>query len=205
MPAHGQAAAEIPGAKQIDRRAMQEVCESSETVDVDSKGNFRCTVCPSDTDFKGNHLESFDLQEVYQGYFSARNAEQLLLVLAGCESHASGLGGSVLLTRDGAVWRKSAYFKGDKPLKCLSFRARDGLDRLVCLAGDAHFGTAEYLIRAESYRDASWHTEPLLEDIGTNMGAGSPAAGYCYEQEITTFDKFHQGPVSRSWLDRPKV
>jgi len=189
MSAHGQATEEISGAKQIDRRAMQEVCESSAAVSIDPKGSFQCTVCPSYTDFQGNNRESFDLQAVYQGHFSTANAEQLLLVLAGCESHASGLGGSILLTRDGTIWKKSRYFKGDKPLKCLSFKARDGLDRLVCFAGDAHFGTAAYWISAVSYKDNSLHAEPLLTGIGGNMGSGSPAAGYCYEQDITTFEK----------------
>ncbi|MGA7770013.1 MAG: hypothetical protein WCA27_27770 [Candidatus Sulfotelmatobacter sp.] len=187
MAAHGQAAEEIPGAKQIDRRAMQEVCESSATISVDPNGHFRCAVCPSYTDFHGNR-ESFDLQAVYQGRFSTTNSEQLLLALTGCEPHASGFGGSILLTRDGTVWKKSAYFKGQKPTKCLSFKARDGLDRLVCFAGDAHFGTSASWISALSYKDNSLHAETLL-DVGGNMALGSPAAGYCYEQDITTFEK----------------
>ena len=61
ISAHGQATEEIPSAKQIDRRAMQEVCESSAAVSIDPKGSFQCTVCPSYTDFHGNNRESFDL------------------------------------------------------------------------------------------------------------------------------------------------
>ncbi len=189
MSSHAQATEEIPGARQIDRSAMQEVCESNATIEVDPKGTFQCTVCPSYTDFQGNNRESFDLQAVYQGHFSAKNAEQLLLVMAGCESHASGLGGSILLTRDRTIWKKSGYFKGDKPLECLSFKSRDGLDRLACFAGDAHFGTASYWINAVSYKDNSLHVDPLLQDIGANTAGGFPAAGYCYEQEINKFEK----------------
>jgi hypothetical protein len=92
ISAHGQVAEEIPGAKQIDHRAMQEVCENSATVNVDPKGHFQCAVCPSYTDFHGTR-ESFDLQAVYQGHFSTSNAEQLLLALTGCESHAQALQG----------------------------------------------------------------------------------------------------------------
>lgn len=170
---------------------MQEVCESSAAVQIDPKGHFQCSVCPSYTDFHGTR-ESFDLNKAYQGHFSTTNTEQLLLAMAGCEPHVSGLGGTILLTRDGTVWKKAAYYKGDNASNCLSFRAHDRLDRLVCLAGDAHFGTAVYWINAESYKDTSLHAEPLLQDISANM-AGSPLGGYCYEQEIDKFEKLPSG------------
>ncbi len=188
ISARGQVAEEIPGAKLMDPRAMQTVCESRAAINIDPKGRFQCTVCPSYTNFQGTR-ESFDLQAVYRGHFSTINTEQLLLVLYGCEPHSSGFGGSILLTRDGTVWKKSGYFKGDNASKCLSFKARDGLDRLVCFVGDAHFGTSSYWINAVSYKGNSWHAEPLLSDIGGNMGSGSPAAGYCYEQDIDAFEK----------------
>jgi len=190
MSAHGQVAEEIPGSKQIDRRAMQEVCESSATISIDPKGHFQCDACPSYTDFHGNR-ESFDLLEVYQGHFSTTKAEQLLLVLIGCEPHVSGFGGSILLTRDGTVWKKSNYFKGHKPLKGLSFTARDGLDYLVSLGGDQHYDGSASWISAVSYKDNSLREDPLLA-VGGNSG-GPPAAGYCYEQDIATFEKVPSG------------
>lgn len=186
MSVHGQAAQEVAGANAMDRSALQEVCESSATISIDPKGHCQCSVCPSYTDFHGNR-ESFDLQEMYPGHFSTTSTEQLLLVMMGCEPHVSGFGGSILLTRDGTVWKKSAYFKGEKPTKCFSFKARDGLDRLVCLAGDQHFDGFASWISAVSYKDNSLRTESLLE-VGGNTG-GSPAAGYCYAQEIDRFEK----------------
>jgi hypothetical protein len=190
MSAHAQATEEIPGAKQIDRRAMQEVCESSATINIDPTGHFQCTVCPSYTDFHGNR-ESFDLQEVYKGHFSSANTEQLLLALTGCEPHVSGFGGSILLSRDGTVWKKSNYFKGNNASKCLTFRARDGLDRLVCFAGDSHAGNSVYWISAVSYKDNSLHAQTML-DLSGNM-AGLPIARYCYDQDIGTFEKLPSG------------
>jgi hypothetical protein len=190
ISARGQAAAEIPGAKPIDLGAMQQVCESSAATNIDANGQFQCTACPSYTDFHGNR-ESFYLRAVYQGHFSTTNAEQLLLAMNGCESHASGFGGSVLLTRDGDVWKKQSYFKGDSAWKCLSFKAHDGLDRLVCFAGDSHAGNSIYWINVVSYKDNSLHAEPLL-DLSGNM-AGSPIARYCYDQDIGTFEKLPSG------------
>lgn len=185
MSAHGQTVEEIAGTKQLDRSAWEAVCESR--ISADSKGTFQCTVCPSYTDFRGTR-GSFSLNAVYRGHFSATNADQLLLALYGCEPHVSMFGGSVLLTRDGAVWKKSGYFKGDNAMRCLSFKARDGLDRLVCFSGDSHFGNSVYWISAMSYKGNSLHAEPLL-DLSGNMGTGSPVARYCYEQEIDTFEK----------------
>lgn len=201
--ARGQTAEAIPGAKLMDPGAMQTVCESSAAINVDPKGHFQCTVCPSYTDLQGAR-ETFDLQAVYGGHFSTINTEQLLLALYGCEPHYSGFGGSILLIRDGTVWKKAGYFKADNALKCLSFKARDGLDRLVCLVGDAHFGTAAYWIRAVSYKDNSLHAEPLLQDIGANMAGGFPAAGYCYEQDIDTFEKVPSGAGFRVVVTQTK-
>jgi hypothetical protein len=191
VSAHGQAAKEIPGAKLMDPRAMQPVCESSTAVNIDPKGNFQCTVCPSYTDFRGNR-EPFDLRAVYQGHFSTTDTEQLLLALNGCESHASGYGGAILLTRDRTAWKKSAYFKGDNATNCLSFQAGDGLNRLVCSAGDSHAGDSVYWIRGVSYKGNSLRQEPLL-DVGGNMGTGSPVARYCYDQNIGTLEKLPSG------------
>ncbi len=188
MPAHGQTAEVVSGAKQIDSRAMQQVCESSAAVNMGPQGSFQCTVCPSYTDFYGLR-QSFDLRGVYQGHFSTTNAEQLLLVMDGCESHASGLGGSILFNREETTWKRSGYFKGTRPSRCLSFKTRDGLDRLVCLSGDMHFGTFTSWISALSYKDNSLREERLLEGVGGNTAGGSPEAGYCYEQNIARFDK----------------
>jgi len=189
--AHSQAPEEIPGAKLLDRRAMQEICETPAAINIDPNGHFQCTVCPSDTDFHGNR-ESFGLLSVYQGHFSTTAQQQLLVVMMGCESHASGFGGSVLLTRFGLLWKKSAYFRADKPRKCFSFKARDGFDLLVCLQGDQHYDGYATWISAVSYKAHSLHAEPLLEVSG-NAGLGSPKAGYCYGQEITAFEELPSG------------
>jgi hypothetical protein len=191
VSAHGQAAEGIPGAKQMDGNAMQEVCESSAAVNVDHEGRFQCDVCPSYTDFHGTR-QGYGLQQAFEGHFSTTDTEQLLLVMWGCEPHASGFGGSVLLTRDGKVWKKSAYFQAEKPFKCYSFKAHDGFDLLVCRGGDAHQGDAEYWINAQSYKGASVHKEPLL-NTSSNLAGGSPQAGYCYDQEIDSFERLSSG------------
>jgi len=202
MSAHGQVAEEIPGSKQIDRRAMQEVCESSATISIDPKGHFQCDACPSYTDFHGNR-ESFDLLEVYQGHFSTTKAEQLLLVLIGCEPHVSGFGGSILLTRDGTVWKKSNYFKGHKPLKGLSFTARDGLDYLVSLGGDQHYDGSASWISAVSYKDNSLREDPCLQSAGIQVARRQPVT--VMSRTSPRLKRCHQATVLKPWLRRSEV
>jgi hypothetical protein len=188
---YGQGTGEVPIPKQVDASVRQLVCQNDATATTDPKGHFQCNVCPSYTDFHGNH-EGYALNQAFYGHFSAANADQLLLVMWGCEPHVAGFGGSILLTRDGAVWKQSAYFQGDKPIQCLSFNGRDGLNRLVCRGADAHFGNADYWISAKSYEGGSVHDQPLLA-VGSNLGSGSPISGFCYDQDIDRFEKLPSG------------
>lgn len=182
------------GAQQIDRGAMQAVCEPGIAVSVGASGRYQCDVCPSYTDFHGNSKLSFDLQKVFRGRFSTTAHEQALLVLSGCENHADGFGGTALLAREGEGWKKSAYFKAFKPSACLSFKGRDGLERLACREDDMHFGTAESWIETVSFRGNSLHQHPALPTIIDNMaGLGFPVKGYCYEQNISRFEKLSSG------------
>jgi hypothetical protein len=200
MSARGQGA---PSANQIDRRAMQQVCESSATINIDAKGHFQCSVCPSYTDFHGTR-ESFDLQAVYRGRFSTTNTDQLLLALNGCEPHSSGFGGSILLTRDGTAWKKSGYFKGDDASKCLSFKARDGFDRLVCFAGDSHAGNSVY-----------WTEHSHIKRIPcTRTHCSTPAGTWALAlrslitvmtRASTPLKNSHPATASVSWLHKPEV
>jgi hypothetical protein len=190
MSVHGLAAEGAAGAGQIDRAAMQAVCESSAAVGTDPSGRFQCAVCPSYTDFHGSRKQPFNLQKVLRGHFSNTTSEQLLLGLSGCEDHADGFGGSALLTREGAGWKKAGYFKAFRPSDCLSFKGRDGLERLACRENDMHFGTSESWIEAASFEDNTLHRHHTLPLIIDNMaGLGFPVKGYCYEQEITAFRK----------------
>lgn len=186
MTAQGVAAS----AQQIDRGAMQVVCESSAAVGVDARGRFQCNVCPSYTDFHGNRKESFNLQKVFRGHFSNTAHRQALLVLSGCESHADGFGGTALLTREGAGWRKAGYFKAFRPSDCLSFTGRDGLERLACRQDDMHFGTADSWIESASFEDNSLHRQSMLPPVIDNLaGLGFAVKGTCYEQKIARFEK----------------
>lgn len=190
-PVYGLAGGSAAGAHLIGHSAMQAVCGTSAAVSIGPAGHYECNACPSYTDFGGDRKESFNLQKVFQGHFSTTAHEQALLVLSGCESHADGFGGTALLTREGAGWKKSAYFKAFKPLACLSFKGRDGLEHLACRENDAHFGTAEYWIETASFKDNSLHHDHVFPVIliDNMAGLGFARKGYCYEQNITRFER----------------
>ncbi len=172
------------------RGAMLAVCESSSAVSVGPSGHYQCDECPSYTDFHGNRKQLFNLQKEFRGHFSTTTREQLLLVLSGCESHADGFGGTALLTREGAGWKKAGYFKAFKPSDCFSFKGHDGLERLACREDDMHFGTGESWIEAASFEDNTLHRHYMLPLIIDNMaGLGFAVKGYCYEQNIASFEK----------------
>jgi len=183
-----------PVAQKVDRGAMRAVCESNGAVSIGPSGGFQCDVCPSYTDFHGNRKESFELKKVFRGHFSTTAHEQALLVLGGCENHADGFGGSAMLTREGAGWKRVGYFKAFKPSSCLSFKGRDGLERLACRENDAHFGTAESWIETVSFKNNALHRHFALPAIIDNMaGLGFAVKGYCYEQNISRFERLPAG------------
>ena len=183
-------AQDFPPPGSVGGRAMLAVCESSSAVSVGPSGRYQCDVCPSYTDFHGNRKQSFNLQKEFRGHFSTTTSEQLLLVLSGCESHADGFGGTALLTREGAGWKKEGYFKAFKPSDCLSFKGRDGLERLACRENDMHFGTGESWIETVSFEGNSLHQHRALPVVIDNLaGLGFAVKGCCYEQNIASFEK----------------
>jgi hypothetical protein len=186
LPLYGQTPAKGTSTEELDRSAMQVVCEGG-VVNTDVGGHLQCAECPSYTDLPGQH-ESFRLEAAYRGhFFSIKDTDQLLLVLGGCGSNSRGLGGSVLLAREGAAWTMVTYFDAEHPNRCLALRASKGLDRLICETEDMHFGTGVAVLYPAYQSDPQ--PEPLLE-IGSNMGVGTPVAGrWCYEQAITSLEK----------------
>jgi hypothetical protein len=76
------------------------------------------------------------------GSFTRAGAEQVLLGMDGCESHAQSYGGLVLLARQGDFFVLARYYSGLNPSDCRAFRRDDGRDLLVCHDQDVHQGFA---------------------------------------------------------------
>jgi hypothetical protein len=83
------------------------------------------------------------IQGVLRGHFTSPRADEAVAdYLGGCEAHVNDSGGSILLRKEDGIWRRIAYFRGDRAARCLVFPRRDGLDALVC--ANASSGQGEY-------------------------------------------------------------
>jgi hypothetical protein len=67
------------------------------------------------------------------GHYTSATADEMLADYdAGCESHATNFGGSVLLRRSAGSWRRLSFTPGLRSDRCLRFARSDGRDALVC-------------------------------------------------------------------------
>lgn len=108
-----------------------------------------CSVCPKETAFAGN--PAWNVRTITFGHFLAANSQDALVGGSGCESHADGMSGAYLFTKDRSSWWKLWYSPGENADDCKKIAASDGRDLLVCQASDSHHGVADsflYLLDA---------------------------------------------------------
>lgn len=109
---------------------------------------FGCVCCAPFADCAPGEAPQESVDSVFwpswslAGSFSRAGAEQRVLAMAGCESHAAGYGGLVLLGRRGDRFVMERYYGGVFPRECRAFRRDDGRDLLVCRHEDGHMGHA---------------------------------------------------------------
>jgi len=105
-------------------------------------GDAVCTVCPDETGFSGSP-ETWSVETVFYGHFLSASSRDVLVNGSGCEPHAEGMSGSVVLTRQQNSWRKVRYLPGTRAEDCRQLPGFDGRDRLICAQTDGHYGFYE--------------------------------------------------------------
>jgi hypothetical protein len=136
-----------------------------------------CAVCPQDTSSPGG---VWNLRAITLGHFVSPASEDVLISGFGCESHADGWSGTFLFTKDGSSWRRVRYLQGMNAFDCKKLPGSDDRDRLVCAAGDMHFGVADsYLYLLDPGRDPA--TLDPLDDTsrGVSFFAVDDSLGGC--------------------------
>ncbi len=108
-----------------------------------SAADHGCDKCPPGTEFPKSRL---DLEGVIYGHFLSPSSNDAAVGFFGCESHASGLGGTALLSREGNGWRLISIRPGVIADDCKKLRAPDGRDVLICFGGDLHFGISDQFL-----------------------------------------------------------
>ena len=140
VPAEAREAAEL----------LRNVCQMGAPLNpMPGELSFGCVCCapfdgckPSDPPVVADESVYFPHQTI-SGAFTSAGADQRVMPMWGCETHAENYGGTVLLERgtDGFVLHR--YISGLSANQCWPVRRVDGRDLLVCTRSDVHQGTAE--------------------------------------------------------------
>ena len=148
---------------------LKAICPSSIAGDPPSG----CRPCPKYTSvgdsWPENVQELFKLDTVLYGSFTAAGAEEALAGFSGCESHATGFGGTTLLNKVSGAWVMVKYIQAWGTGACRIYHLRTGRDLLLC-AGEYHNmgGGSEYIwLSSISRDDQSLSGRNVIEVIDT--------------------------------------
>lgn len=114
---------------------------------VDRKGagpaSYGCDACPEGNHEKGGSVV-WSVDRAIYGHYYSKDFEDALLVMSGCEPHASLWGGTAAFTRIAGIWRKLWYKPGLITDRCRKVTRRDERDVLVCALDDRHYNGTEW-------------------------------------------------------------
>jgi len=135
-------------------------------VRTEKKGALYCDAVPG---YPDNDRCGLDIRGVLHGHFTSPQADEVVADFWGCGSHATNYGGSILLRKKGGIWRRIAYFPGERAARCLVFPRRDGRDALVCAGAFSGQGENDANIELRSLKPGV-KPEDLL-DVHRDDGA----------------------------------
>jgi hypothetical protein len=130
-----------------------------------------CSACPPGTDFPNDQL---DVRGVVYGHFLGPLSDDAAVGFSGCESHASGLGGALLLSRRSGNWRLVSIRPAAIVEDCKKLGARDGHDVLVCFGQDGHQGVESSYLYLLDFA-LPWHPE---DGLGIFLTVTDSAGGF---------------------------
>lgn len=137
-----------------------------------------CRPCPKYTSVGDaqpeNVQELFRLATVFYGSFTAPGAEEALAGFSGCESHATGFGGSILLNKVSSTWVMVNYIQAWTIGACRIYHLKTGRDLLLCEHEDHHMDGGSQGISIWSIsREQSLSRRGVIEVIDTRPACGS--------------------------------
>jgi len=141
------------------REALGQTICGAPLQDLD-EGGIGCEECPSYT-AEPSQSEGLSINNLLSGHFTGAGVSELLLDTDGCESHAEGFGGGLLLRRVGQDWRRLFYQSSVRLDDCLVFPGKDR-DRLVCNEHNAGQGTVLGTVSEMRVTPRSIERRPLL-------------------------------------------
>lgn len=139
-----------------------------------------CNACPSGTDFPNERL---NVRGVVYGHFLSPVSNDAAIGFSGCESHASGLGGALLLSRQNGAWKLESIRPAAIVEDCKKLAARDGHDVLICFGQDTHQGVADSFLYLLDFTHRSKAEDGLaiffmtLDSVGACAIVSEPQEG----------------------------
>jgi hypothetical protein len=167
-------------------------------VQTEKKGVPYCDAVPG---YPDNERCGLHLRGVLHGHFTSPRADEVVADYWGCGSHATNYGGSILLRKEGGIWRRIAYFPGERAARCLVFPRRDGRDALVCASAFSGQGEHEANIELRSLKPRV-KPEDLL-DVHSQKGAAFCERFAAGERQIhTRFKSWERRPATQGAPER---
>jgi len=120
--------------------------------------------------------ESFGLRTVIYGSFTARGAEEAVASFEGCESHATGFGGSILLRKLHGSWAMVDYTLALVTSACQPYHLKTGRDLLLCEGEDHHMdATEEWIYVCDFSRQPTARSRSVFGVLDTRNACGDSA------------------------------
>jgi len=118
--------------------------------------------------------ESFKLDTVLYGSFTALGAEEAEAGFFGCEPHAGEFGGSIFLNKVRGTWVMVNYIPGWITEACRIYHLRSGRDLLLCEDEDMHSGEGSQWIQVYNIsKDQSLRRRDVITVMNTRGACGS--------------------------------
>ena len=140
-----------------------------------------CKPCPEYTTV--GHLqprmgmrEAFGLGTVIYGSFTTPGVEEAVAGFEGCESHATGFGGSVLLKKLHGSWAMMDYTPALITSACQPYHLKNGRDLLLCENKDRHMDEAsQWITVCDFSKKKSARCRNVFDVLDTRNACGNSA------------------------------
>jgi hypothetical protein len=140
-----------------------------------------CRPCPKYTTDGGSsppmaRRESFDLRTVIYGSFTTAGTEEAVASFQGCEPHASGYGGSILLRELNGSWAMVDYTPALITTACQTYHLNTGRDLLICEGEDHHMAAeSQGILACDFSREKAARCGEVFGVVDTRVACGNTA------------------------------
>jgi hypothetical protein len=120
--------------------------------------------------------ETFHLDSVIYGSFTAPGVDEAMADFEGCEPHASGFGGSILLRKLHGRWAMVDYTPGLITSACRTYGLKTGRELLLCEGKDQHMdGGSQWISACDFSRQDTAQCQNVFGVLDTRVACGHSA------------------------------